>query len=104
MFYQKGKFSRLNTNIVILLLKLTPPPTHPLSSSCFASVDGGADRKELMKWWCYVNDFGNQCFNEKSAMVSGETFKKCADDIMAAHQLDVKAVSLAAVAAAIESC
>jgi hypothetical protein len=56
------------------------------------SVDGGADRKELMKWWCYVNDFGNQCFNEKSAMVSGETFKKCADDIMAAHQLDVKAI------------
>ena len=53
----------------------------------------GGDRKELMKWWCYVNDFGNQCFNQAAAMESGETFKKCADDIMKAHGLDETAVN-----------
>ena len=49
---------------------------------------GTTPRKDLMKWWCYVNDFGNTCFNQESAMESGETFKKCADDIMLKHGLD----------------
>jgi hypothetical protein len=56
-------------------------------------VDAGtAERTELMKWWCYVNDFGNQCFNQDAAMESGESFAKCADDIMKAHELDSAAV------------
>ena len=33
-------------------------------------VDNGKDRKDLMKWWCYVNDFANTCFNGEGVMVS----------------------------------
>ena len=54
------------------------------------AVDAGtSERTELMKWWCYVNDFGNKCFNQESAMESGETFSKCGADIMLEHVLDV---------------
>jgi hypothetical protein len=57
-----------------------------------SKVANGLPRSELMKWWCYVNDFANKCFNGDGAMESGETFAKCGDDVMKSHALDESAV------------
>ena len=44
----------------------------------------------LMKWWCYVNDFSNKCFDESgTVMENGENFEKCANDVMVLHDIDI---------------
>ena len=49
--------------------------------------------KELMKWWCYVNDFSDTCFsNDGTAMESSESFAKCANEVMVSHDIDTVAV------------
>jgi hypothetical protein len=53
----------------------------------------GIERIELMKWWCYVNDFSDQCFDaEGDAMESAENFEQCSKNIMDLHDIDKVAV------------
>lgn len=57
-----------------------------------AAAKPDADKAGTMKWWCYVNDFGDTCFNSKEAMVSSSAFATCAKDTMARHDIDAAAV------------
>jgi hypothetical protein len=47
------------------------------------------NKKDQMKWWCYVNDFGESCFTPGGeSMQSGDTFEKCSYDLMDTHGID----------------
>ena len=50
--------------------------------------------KDLMKWWCYVNDFSDSCFDGTgTAMDSSESFDQCAVGIMKDHDIDATLVN-----------
>jgi hypothetical protein len=56
-------------------------------------ADPAVGRVELMKWWCYVNDFSDQCFDTKGiAMESSENFAQCSNDVMTLHDIDTASV------------
>ena len=59
------------------------------------NVRKGAPRTELMKWWCYANDFSDQCFDfgGEAEIQESDDFVQCSNKVMVSHDIDVPAVS-----------
>ncbi len=47
-------------------------------------ANGGKNNEPLIKWWCYVNKFANDCYGEDAVMDSSESFAQCAEKTLSA--------------------
>jgi uncharacterized membrane protein YgcG len=59
------------------------------------NVRTGSPRTELMKWWCYANDFSDQCFGfgGEAEITESDDFVACSQKVMASHDIDAAAVA-----------
>ncbi len=58
-------------------------------------VRAGSPRTELMKWWCYANDFSDQCFDfgGEAEITESDDFVACSQRVMESHDISVADVS-----------